>query len=154
MKTLDVEIAIAGYFNYRTNMIIPNVSWGFNIHECDLLVCTKAGYLYEVEIKVSKADLIKDKEKTHKHISDKIKKLFFAIPEKLEKDIGHIPERAGILVCYEKEHKSCGKYIRVECIRWPHENKTEKISNEDRYSLARLAAMRTWTLKRNIQKLK
>ena len=45
------------FFNYRANLIVPNISWGLGLHECDLLVLTSSGYATEIEIKVSKADL-------------------------------------------------------------------------------------------------
>jgi len=38
MNSQDIEIAIANLFNPRKNLIIPRVSWGFAIHECDVLI--------------------------------------------------------------------------------------------------------------------
>ena len=34
----EIELAIAKYFDIRKNIIIPNISYGFNIHECDLFI--------------------------------------------------------------------------------------------------------------------
>ena len=65
----EMECAVARYMDFRTNLVVPNVSWGFEVHECDLLIVTKTGYAYEVEIKRSKADLKKDIEKKHGHNS-------------------------------------------------------------------------------------
>ena len=84
LTTIDIECALSNYFKPRINMLIPNVSWGFGIHECDVLVTTKSGYLYEVEIKVGASDLKKDADKPHKHTSKRIKNLYFAIPYYLE----------------------------------------------------------------------
>ena len=95
MNTIDIEIAIANHFDYRRNIIVSNVSWGMNIHECDLLVLTKSGYATEVEIKISKSDILRDKNKIHGHIHKKIKKLYFAVPENLRNCVDFIPERAG-----------------------------------------------------------
>jgi len=103
VKTIEMEIAVANHFNARQNLIVPNVSWGFCIHECDLLIVTKAGYLYEVEIKVSRGDLKNDMKKQHNHYDSRIKNLYFAIPKKLEKDIEFIPKEAGIMLVHKKE---------------------------------------------------
>jgi len=65
MNAKEVELAVANYFGIRQHLIVPNVMWGFTglNYEADLVIVTKAGYAKEVEIKVSRADLIKDKEK-------------------------------------------------------------------------------------------
>jgi len=68
LKTSDIEFAVAKYFNFRKNLIVPNVSWGFNIHECDLLIVRKSGYAIEVEIKISKSDFKADFKKIHKRL--------------------------------------------------------------------------------------
>src|SRR5690606_3456699 len=100
MNASEVEMAVVNYFGSRQHLIVPNVSWGFGLnYEADLVVVTKAGYAKEIEIKVSRADLLKDKEKKHNHDCSKFKELYFAIPERLLKDKEHIPERAGIIVC-------------------------------------------------------
>ena len=149
LKTIDVEIAVAEYFNPRVNLIVPNISWGLVIHECDMLIVTKAGYAYEVEIKIFLSDLIKDLEKPHKHNSRKIKKLFFAIPEKREGWHTYIPEKAGILEIFNHPHWGfrCRK-IREAKIAYEY-----KFSDEERYQVARLGAMRMWGLKEKIVKL-
>ena len=86
MKTIDVEIAIMQMYGVRKNIIVPNCSWGIKregvgeLHECDLLILSKDNYATEIEIKISKQDLLKDKDKPHAHDSDFIKRLFFAVP--------------------------------------------------------------------------
>jgi hypothetical protein len=142
-----IEFSLARWFGVRQNLIVPNVSWGLNLHECDLLVLTGAGYALEIEIKVSKSDLIKDAEKQHRHNSDKIKRLYFAIPEKLEKHIELIPERAGVIVVRPAETIN-GK---CDLIRPGEANKrAHKFSDKDREQLARLGAMRVWGLKEGL----
>jgi hypothetical protein len=135
----------------EANLIVPNISWGLGLHECDLLICSKTSYCTEVEIKISKSDLIKDKEKSHGHNSDKIKFLYFAIPDYLNTDeiISHIPERAGILVV-----RNNGKRLVVSKIREPQRNITAvKITNQERYEIARLGTMRIFGMKLKIKKL-
>jgi hypothetical protein len=144
LKAVDIELAVSEYLNPRTNLIVPNVHWGLDIHECDLLVITKAGYAWEVEIKVSKADLMKDGAKRHDHKDRRIKDLWFAIPKHLEPFIEHVPERAGIILVD-------GKY-RCKKLRDPVSKKRPyKFSDEERYNVARLGALRIWGLKQKIR---
>ncbi len=146
MKTSEIEYIVARKFGWRTHLIVPNVSWGAGIHECDLLILTKSGHAYEVEIKVSKADLIKDKLKSHGHHSNKIRKLYFAIPDKLKPYIDHIPVRAGI-ACV-----SAGGFCEI--LREAEINTTsQKWTESERFNVARLGTMRIWTLKNTINKL-
>jgi len=141
----EIEIRIAKWFGYRTNLIVPNVSWGAGLHECDILILTKAGYALEVEIKVSKGDIIKDGEKRHQHRSEKIKRLYFAIPKKLEKHIALIPVRAGVITV--EETGNC------ELIRNAEVNRAaKKWGDEDRFNIARLGAIRIWDLKEKLSK--
>ena len=145
-----MEIAVAHHFGVRANLIVPNISWGMFNHECDLFVLTGAGYGYEVEIKVSKHDLIKDEEKPHGHYSPKIKYLFFAVPDYLEKHIEHIPERAGIIIVTKRDDG----HIYCERIRKPKKNYNYSFDISERYQIARLGAMRIFGLKQKIVKLK
>ena len=158
--TLEMEVAVAYYFNPRQNLIVPNVSWGMFAHEVDLCVLTPANYATEVEIKISKADLIKDKEKRHQHKCDKIKYLYFAIPEHLEEEIEHIPERAGILMVkwnkpwgrsYGHNHLATG-WWSCKRIREPQVHTRYKWTNQQRLDLLRLGAMRIWGLKTKLSK--
>lgn len=144
-KTKGMEIAVANHFDPRVNLIVPNISWGLLIHECDILVLTKSGFATEIEIKVSKADLKKDKDKKHGHISEMIKKLYFAVPEKFDVDLVKrcVPDRAGIISV-----RSDGRCIvKKKCII---NRVAKKFSDEDRFQVARLGAMRIWGLKRKL----
>jgi hypothetical protein len=118
-------------------------------HECDLFILTHSGYGYEIEIKTSRGDLIRDKEKKHNHFDERIKFLYFAIPDYLEKDIKHIPERAGILIVNTDE-KSITP--RITCLRKPKQNGNYKFPINEQFQLARLGALRIQGLKRKIKK--
>jgi len=149
MKIIDIELAITKYFNSRQNIIVPNVSWGFNIHECDLLLMTPARYLYEIEIKTSKQDLIKDKEKKHGHYSPIIKKLYFAIPEKLKDCIGHIPDRAGVIIVRKAPTYNYCREIRKAQIN----KQALALTDNEAFQIARLGALRIWALKKKIKNI-
>ena len=77
-----------------------------------------------------------------------IKKIYFAIPEKLNKDdiIKEIPERAGIILIYKTGH--------VHIIKEPIVNEAaKKWTDEEKYKFARLGALRIWGLKSTILNL-
>lgn len=142
----EIEIRVARHFGTRRCLIVPNVSWGLFNYECDMIVLTPARCVYEVEIKVNKHDLINDKNKKHSHNDDRIKFLYFAIPEKLEPHIEHIPERAGILVITKDGY--C-KVYREPKPRFS----VSRLTDEERFTLARLGTIRIWNLKEKIREL-
>jgi len=174
MNTLDIEVAIIKGFNPRQNLIVPNVAWGIHdshytpLHECDVLILSNSGYATEVEIKISKADLLKDASKRHHHIHGLIRRLYFAVPEKLKEiALASIPDNAGLIVVSLKEvtnyhyHYGGGHtaytdtITRVETVRECKVNtKAQKWDDKQRYQLARLGAMRILALKQKLQKIK
>lgn len=162
MHAGEMEVHLARYIDYRQNLIVPNVSWGLGYYEKDLVVLRPSRYAWEIEIKVSLSDLKKDLKKTHGHNCDYIKYLYFAVPAKLEKQaLLLIPERAGLFVVdtYEN-HKlnspSYGEsspYVRI--VKSPKVNsKARKLNDEEVSKLYKLAAMRIWSLKEVIYRLK
>jgi ribosomal protein S10 len=173
MTTLDIEIAVIKASHIRQNLVVPNVSWGMVnndgiLHECDILVLTPSGYATEIEIKVSKYDLLKDAEKRHNHNHNLIRKFYFAVPESLKQiALESIPERAGLYVVSEIEatkykwFKGGGniaipyKYRRVTTVKEAKINTNAvKWDDYERYQLARLGTLRILGLKEKIQKLK
>lgn len=89
MKAKEVAFHIVGRnyspFNYRRNLVVvPNVSYGLLDYEADLLVCSKAGYLTEVEVKVSWHDWVIDAYKSKWEFRRaNIKYFYYAAPMKL-----------------------------------------------------------------------
>lgn len=165
----DIEIALTQLFNVRQNYVATNISWGWDIHECDMLVVTKSMYCYEIEIKVSLADLKKDASKRHSHVDYKrrLKYLYFAIPQGiLEKALPFIPDGAGIITCAFKnrwdDKISLDDYTGENCMgvianlhRHPEQIKGHRpITEKELLGLLRLQAMRTWDLKRSVNSLK
>lgn len=145
----DIEIAVAEYFDPRINLCVPNVAWGADLnHECDLFVLMRSHCGYEVEIKISRGDMMKDTQKSHGHFDSKLKRLYFAIPEHLLKHKDLIPVRAGILLI-----KYTGKW-EVQEKRKAKDNGDYKFTVEERYNIARLGALRIWPLKKQLRKAK
>jgi hypothetical protein len=169
MKCQDIEIAIANFFGSRLHTMVPNISWGLGLHECDMLILNKLNhYATEVEIKISKADLKKDAKKKHTHDSNKIRRLFFAIPEKMFTDdvISIIPAHAGILVIKMREaykytdlrenHKPILVPEKPVC-RIGRNAKINKsahpLSNTDVMTLGRLGMIRYWNIRNKVNLL-
>jgi len=150
VTTLLMEVVLMKHFEFQHNYIVPKVSFGAGLHECDLLVITKSGYAHEIEIKIDKQDLINDKHKPHQHVDYRIKEFWFAVPLPLEQEaLKHIPDRAGLLSVYERG----GKW-RCRVSRLPQASKKPYKWNQDEiFNLLRLAAMRIYTLKKLILKI-
>jgi hypothetical protein len=161
-----MEDAIARLFNPRLCVIVPNVSWGFNgLHECDVLIVKKSGYAVEVEIKRSRADLVKDFKKRHGHSDTRIQKLYYAMPETMiEKCIALVPDGCGVISVSRSEpatrrYWNGSNYIeigqRYVCAHIEREPKwersqTRKLTVDEQLLVARLGTLRIWTLKRKI----
>ena len=140
--------------------LMRNVSWGlFCWGEVDLLVCSKALYLTDIEIKTSiidlKADFRKKKWGTN-HLVNKeflkdIKYHYYAIPEELsDKAISIINEfkpNSGILIIKRVLKNSGGGYY-IESCRVEKRAKANKLAKpmktENVINLARLAMFRYW----------
>lgn len=151
MKTREIEYAVAKHFGWRSHIIVPNVSWGLGLrHEADLLIVTGSGFAWEIEIKISSQDLKQDQFKRHGHYSDKIARLYFAIPSTLKKYADFIPDRAGILVV-----KTDGSTTpKVEIIRAARLNKAaRKLTSEEISKLLHLGVMRVWSLKQRLNQI-
>jgi len=163
MTTIEIEIALMRFLNVRTNLIVPNVSWGIYeprarggiLHECDLIVLSKANYATEIEIKISKSDIKADRKKHHAHIHPLIARLYFAVPEKLQETaLEQIPERAGLYVITSKQYSDIGKVITSNCPKLIRQCKRNtnalQWSDQQRLKLAHLGCMRILNLKKKI----
>lgn len=143
---MDIELALASYFNTRSKLVIPNVFWSMFNYELDLLVVTEAGYGIEVEIKTSVADLRADLKKSHGHRNSKIKNLYFAMPEWLCWYSRYVPYRAGILSYADR-----GWRPRIKKIRKAYNNSKYVFTSSERTTLYRLGYLRMWDAKRTIR---
>lgn len=151
--TKEVEFAcIKHVWNGGSYLVIPNVKDGFfKKREADLLVITPSNYLFEIEIKISMADLRKDGQKKLLFVDQfendiRIKRKIFAVPEELfnshsEKIIKLIPEYAGLWTI-----KKSG-WI-VERISPKNKSCARKISEKEKAVLMRLGCLRLWGIKR------
>ena len=139
-------------FYFRRYTVVPNVSWGLPgiCGEVDLLCLSAARVLHEVEIKVSRADLLADKRKAHGHAHKCVAYSWFAVPEELAADaLELVPDRFGIVTVRWREanqHHEKGRYFtRVE--RRPKRQKGDKIDDKTERQLLRLGVMKMWSRK-------
>jgi len=146
----QIEIAVAEYFNVRTKIIVPNVSFGlFKYHEADLIILYPSDWCSEVEIKVTAQDIKQDLSKKHDHSEKNIRKLWFAVPEELSSH-PDIPEKAGILIVSRYVWRGKKRY-RVEAKRLPKRDKfARKFTAEERMKLLRLGCLRIFGLKQKL----
>jgi len=150
IKTIEIEVAIAKFFGIRQNIIVPNISWGLlGMHECDIFLIKKSGYCMEVEIKISKSDLLADFKKEHQHKDNRIKEFYYAIPIKLlESCESLIPEHIGIIVCERIKNR---KHIHTKIHRKTTTNKkARKLTDKEMLKVAKLGCMRIWSLKEKL----
>ena len=157
ISTIEMEIALMQFLNVRQNVIVPNVSWGMylgkqQLHECDLLVLSKNNYATEIEIKITKADLIADRKKYHKHKHTHIARLYFAVPEHLEKfSLQNIPSEAGLYIVKKIDGLSLQDQFKVNLIKQCKRNTCAiKWTDKQRLKLAHLGTMRILNLKKRI----
>jgi len=144
MTATEIErVLVQTRFDFRRWLVVPNVAWGFFIHECDLLAISESGYIHEVEIKVSASDLKRDGKKCHGHRDNRVACFWFAVPAELGAlTLELAPTRAGVLCIREIES---GHRV-VEEIRKAQRNPTAKpMTVEQRLAVARLGTMRYWS---------
>lgn len=158
---LDIELAIMREFDFRQNLIVPNISnmMGIVPFETDVFVLTKSNYAYGFEIKVSKSDLKADfKKPQHAKFNEmrngktgferfygKFKYFNYAVPEQLKEcALELIPDFCGLWVYRRPEYPALPKFY---CFREPKKLFDYKWSNEQRYEIARLGTMRIYSLK-------
>jgi hypothetical protein len=134
-------------FFIRNHMVVPNVFWGLDFsYELDLLSVSRNGFGTEIEIKVSRHDLIRDREKMHGHSDPRIRQLYFAGPQELEADLlQYAPERAGVITVYgngnSRRRYQCTirRKAKIRRTAWA-------FSEKEIIKLLRLGNMRYWKL--------
>lgn len=158
ITTAEIEVAIAKYFGIRQHIIVPNVSWGFFNHECDLFLIRKSGYGFEIEIKRSKSDMQADFKKKHGHKDRKnrIVQLYYAFPlELLSKVEELVPPECGIITIenYSYDGKEYKQYVRMYRNAKRIKN-CRKLTEKEQLKIARLGTLRIWRLKEKLNQLK
>lgn len=134
------------FFARRQLAVVPNVSWSMLPWEADLLVLSRAGYLTEVEIKISlsdwKADFTKNKHRADIgwRESQMIKQFYYAAPKALAARHAELslPDGAGVV---SVDDSGISVLKRAES-RAGH----RKLTDAEQSRLLRLAAIKAWGL--------
>ena len=155
VTTPEMEVAIAKYFGIRKHIVVPNVSWGFFNHECDLFFIRTSGYGFEVEIKRSKSDMLADFKKKHGHKDrqNRIVQLYYAFPEELLSKVEDlVPEECGIITVSRSEwNNKAYASMRRDAKR---KKGAKQLTQKEQLKIARLGTLRIWTLKEKLNLLK
>lgn len=160
IKTPELELLVAEFFGIRKNLIIPNLSWGIKLnYEADLTIVTRAKCCYEVELKVSKSDLIAEsKKKINAHKGSIYKRFYYAMPDYIYDEKLITNADAGVLLAKwipEWKHYTFTRkaHWKINEIKKPKNKKTDKLTDEQYLKLLELQAMRVWSMKRKFVKL-
>lgn len=155
MKSDDImqSLTVGAYapFHYRRVCVVPNVSWGLLDWEADMIVLQSSGFLTEIEVKISVADLRRDADKKkHAMFFDPRRlvpqRLFYAMPADVaEKAADAVPAHAGIIIVRPCADTS---YNRARIVRAAKKNvAARKLTETEKFQLLRLGVMRYWTRK-------
>lgn len=166
----------SGLWNKRSDIMVPNLSWGFLPYEADFVVLTKSGYLTEVEIKRSWEDFKADFKKDHHHDDERIYHFYFCVPvgifdkvkeflmDKLMAELDdyskqvlsqkpdmHIPHsKLPAVLTYDEN----GIVIRQKFgFSGANRHKARKLFLEEQLQIARLGCLRYWSQQEKIVKL-
>lgn len=149
----------SGMFNVRYDVIIPNLSWGLLNHEADLAIVNKTGYLTEIEIKRSLADLRADFKKDVYHCDERVYQFYYCLPlaikdkafevfdqhqDKIMQMLGSTTYYHPAIIFYDEN----GRMTKEN--PWAAHKRGRKLFLEERLTVARLASCRYWDLRKKL----
>ncbi len=135
----------SGMWNKRSDIMIPNLSWGLLPYEADFVVVTKSGYLTEVEIKRSWSDFLADFKKKHKHDAEQVYYFYYCVPEKItEQVVEYLRQKELPLAVLSYNDSGVVKSIGYGYSSL--NGKHRKLFIEEQLTIARLGQLRFWNL--------
>lgn len=155
----EIELAIydSYLFNNKTDLFVPNVSYGLLNHEADMIIMSKSGYLTEIEIKRSFSDFKADFKKKHTHDDPLIKNFYYLVPisikdkvmEFLYNKFPEYKEKPWIMpavLVYDED----GMIDKVKESGPAFRKDARKLFLEEQFQLARLGCFRSWKYKEKL----
>lgn len=138
----------------RSNIIVPNVSWGMGIsYEADLIAVNKSGYATEYEIKRSYSDFVADFAKDEDaHKAPWVYKFYYVIPLGIKEKVELFLQNTGLtdntpaILFYDENLKF---FSNGGC---PFVKGGRKMFLEEQLKLAKLGTMRYWDLREKVKK--
>lgn len=159
----EIEVSLAKHdkFNYIKNVVAFNVN-GLGeslklLHECDMLVLSKSGYLTEIEIKRSWQDFLNDFKKTHDHYGyGLIKHFYYCVPLSIkDKAIDYFNENGRFMISgfiiYDEELNISFEKVKNNDKEF---RSFRKLFLEEQFQVARFGAMRAILLREKLNKIK
>lgn len=153
MNSKIIQKAVAALFERHT--VIPNVYLGG--FELDMAIVSKDWYLTEVEIKVSRSDWMRDKEKkkwvveakskiNYYRKRHKVTKFFYAVPEKLLKNIPEFvtPETGLISINQYIDRRSGATMHVAKIVRQSKRLKQSRLNAKEINGLLRAMSFKVW----------
>lgn len=159
MKWTEDRIAYliaTSIFPWRRYVVVPNVSWGLLPHEADLVALSDADWLSEIEIKITKADFLADRDK-YKHQLVKpalISAFYYAMPlvvwEKCSPE--DLPAGAGLILIGDRYRGDGNPQAFLK--QKPVDNAgARKLRQDEREQLLRLGYIRYWCRENAVERL-
>lgn len=134
-----------GLWNKRSDIMIPNLSWGLLPYEADFVIISKSGYLTEVEIKRSWSDFLADFKKKHKHDAEQVYYFYYCVPEKItEKVVEYLKQKELPLAVLSYNDNGVVKSVGYGYSSL--NGKHRKLFIEEQLTIARLGQLRFWNL--------
>jgi len=135
------------------NFIIPNIYLGSS--EADLISVTKAGYINEYEIKITRSDFKADfKKSKHSFLKDRQKTFrsyfWFVAPEGLI-NADEIPEYAGFMIVRKMKNRYPFKGFACREIKRPPRLSSEKINAWQKDQILTAYMYRFWNMRDRVE---
>ena len=164
MDEARIQTALYNYLLRKgQEIILPNISWSWLPWEADLISITKAKYMYEFEIKISRADFehdfLKRKHNTLKRISINPQWRNLRIPNyfcyvaPIKAIPICVPDYAGIYQVYP----NTGRYkhlLSISEVRKPALLHREKQTPDTIYKMMRTLMFKYWGLAQRLEHIK
>lgn len=162
MTEMEVQRALGSWIGWHRVLVVPNLCY---YHEMDVAVLTKAGYVWEYEIKLSQADWNRDQKKdVPSTVPDWAKgnadwEQFYGKPRRRMEFVKRftyvyakgltcpdwVPEWAGLLAVSKDPPE--GKTLVFDPVRWPTDRKVEKAPANFRSAMYEAIYFRYWRLR-------
>lgn len=153
MTEKDMQNALTRYWS-SAELAVPNIDMACEI---DLAILSRAGYLYDIEIKRSRGDWVADFRKFKWEKQDcpgeamsqqehwsRIRRFYFAVTEGMEKDIPPcVPDWTGILVV-----KGDDAWAKIEEFRPAANRKCRKLDIKEVAHMGKVLHYRYWASRR------
>ena len=135
-----------GFISYRDYVCVPNLTTYVGGGEADLVTISDSRWMVEYEIKVSIADLKRDKRKDKhllwEHYQNLVSELWYVLPEDIFNDslFEHLPAYAGMITVSMRDKRPIFAIKK----RAKRKDTARKLTDIEMFKIARLGCIRYW----------